>query len=113
MTVHERADGLRPERSLVAVADVDAFTGDPYCPCCRGPLSEVATPTLDADHFEEYSIDLPVFGWRCRCRRVDIAIVAPIEAAPAAYEPVTATIDEETVDVGVPAPALEGVPADV
>lgn len=114
MTVQESADALRLPRDLVAVADVDDYDGAAHCPLCGGVLTaaHVATPTVDADAFDAVAVDLPVYGWRCVCRRADLVIVAPIDAAPDTYATVAATIDGQRVDLAAPARVLEEVPGD-
>lgn len=115
MTTRESASALRPRRTVVAVADYDEFLDDAFCPLCGSVVSEnVGTPTLPA-HLLDVALDvddLPVFGWRCDCRRAEIAIVAPAERAPESFTPVDVTVDGETTTIAVPAPALEAARID-
>lgn len=108
MTVHESAHALRPDRDIVTIVDYDEYTDDPRCPLCASVLERVGTPTVDSTVLEVV-VDLPVYAWQCDCRRNLVVVLATIDHAPEAFEAVEATVDGQTVDVGVPAPALKGV----
>lgn len=117
MTSRQAADVLRVPRTVVAPADYDEYLDDAFCPLCGSVVTDnVGTPTvptmlLDVDVDEDQD-ELPAFGWRCDCRRAEIAVVAPAERAPESYTPVDVTVDGETTTIAVPAPALEAARPD-
>ena len=108
MTVQESASALRGQQPILAVVDFDDYLGEPRCPLCAMTLDEAGTPTVGAEAIDAGD-DLPVFGWRCNCRRTGVNVLATIEHAPDDFVSVDVTVDGQTVSVGVPAPALEEV----
>lgn len=115
MTTKESASALRGPRTVVAPADYDEFLDDAFCPLCGSVVTgNVGTPSIPA-HLIDVPVDvkeLPAFGWRCDCRRAEIAVVAPAERAPENYTPVDVTVNGETTTIAVPAPALEAARLD-
>lgn len=109
MTVQETADALHEERTVVLLADYDEYLGAAHCPICGTDVThEVGTPDVPARFFNAPIDDaLPAFGWRCHCRRFDLALVAPEEVAPESYAPVEITLDGETHTIAVPEPVHE------
>lgn len=106
MTVQESASGLRECRTLVGFAEYDDYLGEAFCPFCRSIVSDnVGTPTIPAEMIDDglEADRLPVYGWRCDCRRAEIAVVAPAEVAPDGY----ATVDLGGTAIAVPKPALD------
>ncbi|ARS89906.1 hypothetical protein [Natrarchaeobaculum aegyptiacum] len=59
---------------------------------------------IDADLDQD---PVPVFGWRCDCRRAEMAVVAPAEHAPENY--VSVGLLRDDVTIAVPSPVVDGV----
>lgn len=108
MTVRESSSDLVEPRTIVRLADYDPHLDAAFCPLCRADVtSTIGTPTVPADLLEARITDgLPVYGWVCECRRVDVVLPAPEEAAPDHFTTVETRIDGETVPVATPDPAL-------
>lgn len=115
MTVRQHSSELIEPRSIVDVVDWDDYLGEPFCPLCSNSVAaEPGTPDV-ATHYLDEDLDvdeLPVYGWRCDCRRHDVVLLAPEEHAPENFTPVDATIDGETTTVAAPAPPLEAARPD-
>lgn len=106
MTVRESASGLRASRTIVGLAEYDDYLDEAFCPFCRSLVSDnVGTPTIPAEMIDAglEADRLPVYGWRCDCRRASIAVVAPAEVAPDGY----AAVDLDGTTIAVPQPALD------
>jgi hypothetical protein len=107
VTVRESASALTEPRTVVVRADYDEYLDAAYCPLCGGEADDVGTPHVPARLLEEtIDEDLPVFGWRCDCRRVDVVLPAPDDVAPDHFESVDVLIDGEVIAVATPEPAL-------
>lgn len=114
MTVRESASDLTEPRTVVVRADYDEYLDAAYCPLCGGEADDVGTPHVPARLLEaSIDEDLPVFGWRCDCRRFDVVLAASPEAAPDSYAEIEAIVEGETTTVAVPEPALEAATAEV
>jgi len=108
VTVRESASDLVGPRTIVLLADYDEHLDAAFCPLCGADVtSTIGTPTVPADLLEtRVTDDLPVYGWSCECRRVDVVLPAPAEDAPDHFRTVETRIDGETVPVATPDPAL-------
>jgi hypothetical protein len=108
MTVRESASDLVEPRTIVLFADYDPHLDTAFCPLCGADVtSTIGTPTVPADLLEaRVTDDLPVYGWSCECRRVDVVLPAPEEDAPDHFASVETRLNGETVPVATPEPAL-------
>lgn len=114
MTVRESAKDLVEPRTIVLVADYDAHLDAAFCPLCGSDVtSTIGTPTVPAGLLEaRVADDLPVYGWSCECRRVDVVLPAPEDVAPSHFTAVKARIDGENITVATPEPALDAALAE-
>ncbi|WP_135806419.1 hypothetical protein [Halorussus marinus] len=115
MTVRESASDLVEPRTIVLIADYDEHLDAAFCPLCGTDVtSTIGTPTVPAGLLEAHvDDDLPVYGWRCECRRVEVVLPAPVEVAPDHFASVDAQSNGETVSITTPEPALNAALAEV
>jgi hypothetical protein len=108
VTVRESASDLVGPRTIVLLADYDEHLDAAFCPLCGADVtSTIGTPTVPADLLEtRVTEDLPVYGWSCECRRVDVVLLASEETAPNHFASVEVHLDGEAVQVATPDPAL-------
>jgi hypothetical protein len=108
VTVRESSSDLVEPRTIVLVADYDEHLDAAFCPLCGSEVTgTIGTPIVPAGLLVASILDdLPVYGWRCECRRVDVVLPAPEEVAPDHFERVDAEIGGVTVRIASPEPAL-------
>jgi len=110
VTVRESADALREARTIVGIAEYDDYLDEAFCPFCRSIVTDnVGTPTVPTSMLEDdlEADRLPVFGWRCDCRRAEVAVAARAEIAPDGYGTVELATDDGSTTIAVPEPALD------